>query len=430
MHLKKIIEITEGKPLTDIEDINIENFVIDSREVKEGDFFVPINKGHFFIEDALKNGAVSHFTENKDLRYKNSIYITNSIEALKKIGIYKRKSLKATIGITGTSGKTTTKELLHFVLKNIYNSYATKGNYNNEIGVPLTLANIPDNTEIGIFEMGASKIGDIEYLNNIVNQDIGVLVSVGYGHVEKFGSFENVIKGKGEIFNNTKYQILPYDLVKFYNDKLKNYITFGEEGDIKVRTLDITEKGTTGIIKYKNQEIILTIPVYNKALFHNIGAVSAVLYALDLDPIKNLKYLKDFKAVSKRGEIYKLNNLTIIDDSYNANPLSVKNAIDTLSKMKNKKIFVFGDMLELGEESEKLHKEIGEYILDSNIDMVLLYGKEVIHTYEILKGKIDVWIFDNKKDIAEFIKNIKEEATILVKASRGMKMEEIIEKLL
>jgi UDP-N-acetylmuramoyl-tripeptide--D-alanyl-D-alanine ligase len=431
MDLVQLKKTVNGEFLNLIENKKINRFEIDSRRVKEGDFFIPLKgqnaDGHQYIEDAIEKGVVGYFSE-KPLNFKNGILVKDTYQALVEVGKYKRNQVKAVIGITGTSGKTSTKELMNFVLSNLSSTYATQGNYNNEIGVPLTLANIPENIDFAIIEMGAGKVGDIDYLGKILNQDISVLVSVGYGHVGKFGSFENVIKGKGEIFNYGDYSVLPSELKKIYNPK--NPITYGEDGDIEIRDIKIVKDGTVGVIKYKNDKIGLKIPVYNIGVFKNIGAVAGVLYHLGYDPIKNLEILKDFKSSSQRGEIIKIGNFTIIDDSYNANPLSVKNAIDVLNSMEGFKIFVLGDMLELGEYSQELHREIGKLLNASYIDYIMLYGNETKYVFEEVNDKSRVKHFDNKDDIAENILKFSDlRSVVLVKGSRGMKMEDVILKL-
>ncbi|MFN4307366.1 UDP-N-acetylmuramoyl-tripeptide--D-alanyl-D-alanine ligase [Sulfurihydrogenibium azorense] len=431
MRLTDLAKVVEGKILNIEEDLEVKSFTIDSRSSTQDSVFIPLKgntDGHSYIEDALKKGSVGYLTE-KPLNFKNGILVKDTYQALKKTAIYKRKSIDTVVGITGSSGKTSTKELLNFVLSNFYKTHATSRNYNNEIGVPLTLANTPENTHIAIIEMGAGKVGDIDYLNNIVNPDIGVLVSVGHAHVEKFGSFENIIKGKGEIFNTSHYHVLPFDLLNYYKDKLKKFITFGEEGDIKVYDIRITPEGTTGKVAYKNQVLDLTISIFNKGIFKNIGAVAGVLYHLGLDPIESLKVLKEFNQIQGRGKIIKIGNLTIIDDSYNANPLSVKNAIETLNEIPTVKVLVLGDMLELGEESEKLHRSIAKEILKSDIDYVFLYGEETKYIKQELEGKKYV-LHTDKKEIANQLKKLENSSpTVLVKGSRGMKMEEVIEYL-
>ena len=437
MKIKDLLNIVNGIPLNvsnGFLERKIKKFSIDSRNVRKGEVFIPLKgenfDGHQFIEDAVKKGAIAYLTE-KQTNFRNGILVENTYEALIKIGKYKRKNLEIVIGITGTSGKTTTKELLKLALSQFFKTYATEGNLNNEIGVPLTLSNIPEGAKIGIFELGAGKVGDINYLAKIVNHDIGVLTSVGYGHTEKFGSFENVIQGKGEIFNNPEKVVLPDTLLSFYKEKLneKKYITFGNEGDIKVQNIHLTEEGTEGIISYKNEKIKLLVPVYNRAIFFNIGAVAGVLYHLDINPIRSLEILQEYKPLKGRGNIYKKDNLTIIDDTYNANPLSVKNAVETLSNLKGKKIIILGDMLELGKQSKALHQEIGTLIEKSNIDVAIFYGNEMKYAYE--KTKKGIFIED-KKEIAEKIKEISrgEKTYVLIKGSRGMKMEEVINYLL
>ncbi|MGC9081382.1 UDP-N-acetylmuramoyl-tripeptide--D-alanyl-D-alanine ligase [Sulfurihydrogenibium sp.] len=431
MRLFEVVDLVEGKPINISKDEEIKEFVIDSRIAKKNSLFIPLKgsrDGHDFIEDALKNQASGYLTQ-KPLNYPNGILVKDTYQALKKIAKEKRKNIKTVVGITGSSGKTSTKELTKFILSVFFNVHATSGNYNNEIGVPLTLANTPEDTDLAVIEMGAGKVGDIDYLNDIVNPDIGVLVSVGEAHIEKFGSFENIVKGKGEIFNKAFYHVLPFNLLHYYKDKLKNFITFGEDGDIKVFDVKITSQGTYGVVAYKNDQLELTIPIFNKGVFKNVGAVAGILYHLGLDPIKSLEILRDFKQPEGRGSIIKVGSITVIDDSYNANPLSVKNAIETLNEIPTVKVLVLGDMLELGQFSEKLHREIAREILKTDIDYVFLYGEETKYILQELKDKKFV-LHTTKENIAKEIKKLEKlNPTVLVKGSRGMKMEEVIEYL-
>ncbi len=438
MYLSEIAEITKGKLVNLQRDRKVKKFVIDSRKIEEGSFFVPLKgqnfDGHQFIEDSLKKGAVGYFSEFPQ-KNKNGILVNNSLEALKEVGIYKRNQLSKAIGITGTSGKTTTKELLKLVLSQFFSVYGTEGNYNNEIGVPLTLSNIPEKTEIGIFELGASKKGDIKNLSSIVKQDISVLTTVGHGHSEKFGSFKDILEGKGEIFLQQEFSVLPEFFLPYYEGMLFDYITFGETSDADIQILDvvISDLGTEGTIKYKKDKIRLKIPVYHKSIFENIGAVSGVLYGLDLDPIKSLKILEEkFQGIEGRVKNIKNGNLTIIDDTYNANPISVKNAVYTLNQLNGNKILVLGDMLELGEYSKKLHRDIGKEILNTKIENVFLYGEEVKEIYEVLREKKNVKIFESKNKLSDEISKLSktDKCFVWIKGSRSMKMEEVVKNLL
>ncbi len=438
MKIKDILKVVKGLPLNlEKADLEVERFIIDSRKAEKGTFFVPLKgskaDGHDFIYDALKKGSFGYFTAfRKD--FKNGILVKDTLTALTDIGKFKRSKLKMAVGITGTSGKTTTKEILRYLLTGTFRLYATEGNYNNEIGLPLTLSNIPPDTDIGIFELGASKKGDIRRLVNISHPEIRVLTSVGYGHIEGFGSFKGVIDGKGEIFEGGEVCVLPKDLEKYYITRLKNFITFGrsENADIRILNVRITPEGTVGIIGCKKDKVSITVPAFSKALFNNIGAALSVLYALDLNPLSYAEKLHDFNLPDGRGKVIKKGSIIVIDDSYNANPLSVNNAVDTLNDIPLFKTIILGDMLELGDISKEMHENIGRKILSSDIDLIFLYGKDTYYTYKILKEKKEVFYFENKEDLyrklMEKIKNKK--CAVLVKGSRGMKMEDIVKKVL
>lgn len=429
MEIKELFRLF-GKETS--QDIRINKFTIDSRQIKKGDFFVPLKgsryDGHQFITDALKKGAVGFFTQTA-YPHPNSIYVKNTLDALITVGKYKRKKLSFAVGITGTSGKTTTKELLDFVLSDYFKTYSTPGNLNNEIGHPLTLANIPDGTQAGIFEMGAGKIGDISYLVSISEPEIRVLTSVGHGHTEKFGSLENVIRGKGEIFEGGDVAVLPSTVRTFYQHK--NVITFGsdENADIKISGVKINNRGTEGIIHTGKKSHRIQVPVFNMAVFNNLGAVFGVLQYLGIDPEKVIEKIGLFSLPEGRGKVIRHKNLTIIDDTYNANPLSVENAVRTLSMIRGRKIIVLGDMLELGKYSYQKHKEVGKIIGNSSIDTAIFHGDHMRYAYEELKGRKEAYYFEEKKDIANFILRTNENITVWIKGSRGMKMEQIIHQI-
>ncbi|MCX7738365.1 MAG: UDP-N-acetylmuramoyl-tripeptide--D-alanyl-D-alanine ligase [Hydrogenothermaceae bacterium] len=432
MKFSELRNLLNGEFLNFSQDFEIEEFTIDSRKATENSVFIPLKSnrdGHEFIQDALKNGSKGYLSE-RVLPYKNGILVRDSYRALVQIAKFKRSIPQTVIGITGSSGKTSTKELINFTLSGLYKTYATKGNLNNEIGVPLTLSNIPKDTQIAIIEKGAGKKDDIKYLMDISNPDIGVLVSLGEAHIERFGSFDNIVKTKGQIFDGVKFGILPSNLNHYYRDKDIDFITFGDEGIIRLSGIQITEDGTEGVISYKSDRIRLKIPIYSKAVFRNIGAVAGVLYALELNPIKNLEILRQFKGFEGRGDIKKIGRYLILDESYNANPSSVKNSIESFEKLPGVKVYVMGDMLELGDFSEKLHLEVAKTFERSKIDYILLFGREVEHIQRYLQGKKKVFIFQSKREIGEFLEKLEYlDIKVMVKGSRGMKMEEVIEYL-
>lgn len=432
MKFSKLVDILNESYADIYEDFDISKFVIDSRKAEKNSVFIPLKAnrdGHDFIEDAINNGAKGYITQ-KRMPLSNGIVVKDTYQALVEIGKYKRKEVDTVIGITGSSGKTSTKELLQFVLKNLFSTYATQGNLNNEIGVPLTLANIPENTQIAIIEKGAGKKDDISYLMDISKPDIGILTSLTQAHIERFGSLENIIYTKGQIFDGVKFGILPEDIKHYYSYKNAKFITVGRTGDIKLSDIEITNQGTKGKISYKSDSITLKIPIYNIGVFKNIGLVAGVLYTLDINPIKNLEVLKDFKGFEGRGDIKVVGRYLVIDESYNANPLSVKNSIESFENLDGYKIYVLGDMLELGEYSKELHLDIAKKFEHSNIDLIFLYGEETRYIYEYLKNKKAVFHHNDKKKIADYINNIRmDNIKIVIKGSRGMKMEELLDML-
>lgn len=429
MKLSQLAQALNAEVLNFKNDFEISGFVIDSRKATKDSLFVPLKgtrDGHDFVEDAIKNGAGGYLTE-KSLPFPNGVLVKDTYQALVQIGKHKRRQVDTVIGITGSSGKTSTKELLHFTLKHLFSTYATQGNLNNEIGVPLTLANIPAGTQVAVIEKGAAKKDDIAYLMEMSNPEIGVLTSLGEAHIERFGSFENIIHTKGQIFDGVRFGVLPSEIKHHYTHKNTRFITCGEDGEIKLSNIRVVEDGTEGEISYKSDRITLKIPIYNIGVFKNIGLVAGVLYALDLDPVKHLEVLRDFKGFDGRGDIKKAGRFLVIDESYNANPLSVKNSIHSFEKLSGYKVYVLGDMLELGQHSRELHLDVAKVFERSNIDLILLYGQETKHIYDYLKDKKPVFHYDDKQKIAGHINSLQQEnIKITIKGSRSMKMEEII----
>ncbi len=415
----------------------IKGFSIDSRKVKEGEVFVALKgsrfDGHDFIQEAFAKGAVGVISE-RDIEPPSGKFVVkvdSSIKALRKIAEYKRKNFKGkVIGVAGSAGKTTTKELLAHLLSQVGKVFKSPGNLNSQIGLPLAVANAPMDVNFWVLELGASQLGEIKKLVEISLPHIRIITALGEEHLEGFGSFENVIKGNGEIFEHWfdgSIAIIPHYALRYY-PSLKNLITFGEEGDIRGRIKDV---GLEGITFSVNGEEFF-VPVMSVGMLNNTLAAFGVLKALNYD-YKNFKEaLGNFKPAWGRMEILRSLDLTLINDAYNSNPLSLRNAIDTLSLIKHpRKILVLGDMLELGKYSKKLHEEIGQLLNSKDFSLVIFVGKEMYNAFRVYKkDKLYFESTDKLKDFMTFSKNLFKNGLILLKGSRGMKLEDIIPLLL
>ena len=413
--------------------IPVYKFSIDSRNIKKGEVFIAIRgsrfDGHDFINDAFQRGAIGVISEKEinPPEGKFAIRVNSSIESLKKIAKYKREKFKGkVVGVAGSAGKTTTKELIAHLLAVKGKVYKTPGNLNSQIGLPLAVANAPLNVDFWVLELGASRLGEVKKLTHIVLPHIRVITSLGEEHLEGFGSFENVIRGNGEIFEywlDDSIAVIPTYAQKYYS-YLKKYITIGKKGDIKGNIKNVSLKG----IKFEVEKTEFFIPVVSLGIFENTLCAFGVLKALGYDFREFKERLKSFKQTWGRMEVIKFNHLILINDAYNSNPLSLKNAIETISLIDyDKKILVLGDMLELGEYSKKLHEDVGSFLNTKDFFLVVFIGKEMRHAYEMYKGK--KIYFSSKQDFKNFVVksgNTFKDGLILIKGSRGMALEELI----
>ncbi len=427
MRAKELAKILGGELYG--EDLPFKAFSIDSRKIKEGEVFVPLKgkrfDGHTFIEDALKVGVGSlGRIDFKPKRGKFYLKVEEPYKALIKLAKFKRQNSRATfIGVCGSAGKTTTKELIAFLLSKRFKTYKSEGNLNSRVGLPLCLANLKENVDFGVFELGASQEGDVLFLSKILRPKIRVITALGEEHLETFKSLEGVIRGNGEIFKDFKeddWAVVPHYAKKFY--KLKRVITFGEGGELRAECVRVEEEGT--YFTFEGKEVF--IPLISKGIVNNTLCAFGVLRALGLEPKDFIKHLRDFYGVEGRMRTYKVKGITLIDDTYNSNPLSLRNAVETLLSLKGRRIGVFGDMLELGRYSKKYHEELGK--LSRPLDLTLLYGREVVHS---LKENPKALYFKSKGELANYLKeNLKEGDLVLFKASRGMRLEEVLREVL
>ena len=421
--------------------IQIKDISIDSRTIKKDSLFIAINgenfNGNDYVDEAIHKGACLAITDSKKYKTsknKNIIYVNNSISALKKISRNILKSFDGNVvGITGSNGKTTTTKIIANVLSK---SSSTLNNYNNEIGMPLSIFNAKQNSKNLVIEMGAAKPGDIKYLSSILKPNIGVITNIGNSHLEKLKNIKGVLKVKSELVSNIKnggYLVVPNENkehLKFWEKIIrgKELITFGTEKNADFYAINIKssiKKQEFNIIsdKYNIDHKIKTSlsGVHN---IKNILAAFAVSYLIENSPKLFNQRLEKNTQVRQKQQKWVRGSL-LIDDTYNANPESVKKAIDFLSNSNKRKVFIMGDMLELGRYRKKMHADVGQYAKRKKVDVFLGFGE--LTKYAVSGYGKNGLFFNNENDLKKFIKeNIKSGDIVLIKGSRGIKMERFI----
>ena len=422
----------------------IKSISTDTRSLKKNSLFIALKGENFdgndFVDEALSKGSNIIIADNK--RFKNNkdkriIWVNDSIKALKTISNNIIKDYGGNvIAITGSNGKTTTTNIISKTLKN--NSKTLK-NFNNEIGMPLSLMNASSKSKNLIFEIGASKLNDIDYLSKILQPHIGLITNIGNSHLESLKNIDGVFKVKSEIVKNIKkngFLVVPNDNKKHLNKwkKMRSDITtisFGMKDDSDFYPIDvkIKQNGLSFLVTSRLIEKPIKISSSLEGVHNvkNILSACAVHYCLGQN-------LQDF---SKSISLSKLDNLrqvkykwlkgsTLIDDSYNANPDSTKKSIDLLSNYNKKTVLLLGDMLELGRYKNKLHKEVGEYAKSKGISKLIAFGNLTRHSIDGF-GKNGIFFNDETKLKNYLRKNITSKNVILIKGSRGMKMERFID---
>ncbi len=433
---------------------SVEGISIDSRTIRERDVFVAIKgenfDGHEFVKECLEKG-VRTFIVKKDFFNKskklfgeikcNVIEVKDTVKALSSIALKYREEIvsdKNTIGVTGSSGKTTTKYFISQVLSYKYNVISSPKSYNNHIGVPLSMLMIEDNTEFAVIEMGMNHKGEISKLSKIVKPNLAVVTNIGYAHIGLLKSQANIASAKSEIIDGMKKGdvLLLRKNIAFENIFTKKALKAGinveyfDPSEIKV----LENLGLDGfVVEYKG--CVFNFPVIGVQNIDNLACALKVAEMYGIKPSSLEDIISNLKTPEMRNNIFR-GKFVLIDDSYNANPDSMKKAIDTLStiRTKGKKIVVLGDMLELGEFSEELHLEVVKYLAQANIDYIILYGEEFSKEFDYLiksgRDKDKTFITSAIVEIGEILNYIISEGDIvLVKASRGMRLNEVSEFL-
>ncbi len=434
----------------------VSGVVIDSRQVEQGDLFVAIPgekvDGHKFIPDVFKKGAAAVLSE-QELEYAAGPYILveSTTKALRDLAEYYRKSLDIKVaGITGSVGKTSTKEMIASVLGEKYAVLKTEGNYNNEIGLPLTIFKIREEHEAAVLEMGISEFGEMHRLAAMANPDVCVITNIGLCHLENLKTRDGILKAKTEAFDHLKkggIAILNGD-----DDKLATIRQVGEMEPVfygigeKMQYRDDAKKavyaakvenlglfGMQAEIHTPEGERNVRIPIPGEHNVYNALAATAVglSFGLSLDQISS--GIEKAKTIGGRTNLLRVGNMTVIDDCYNANPVSMKASIDVLATADGRKIAVLGDMGELGENEKKLHYEVGEHLAKKAVDVLFCAGEissEIAKAVREENPACEVYYFKTREALTEqLLPFLKEGDTILVKASHFMEYPEIIKAL-
>lgn len=450
MTVDDILKATGGELLSGSRDVQINDITTDSRKIEEGVMFIPLIgekfDGHEFIQAAFDMGASAVITQ-KDTELlvgKTIIKVDDTLKALGKIaGYYKMLHNVPTVAVTGSVGKTTTKDMIHAALSGKYNTLKTQGNFNNEIGLPLTILRLSEEHEAAVLEMGMNHFGEIERLADIGRPNVAVITNIGQSHIENLGSREGIFKAKMEItrrFNKDNTLIVNGD-----NDFLGKVKGMGEykvvyygitnpENDVFAK--DIKDKGISGIdftAVLGKEEYKVTVPAAGE---HNVyNALAAICVGREFNvPMESIiDGIQNFKLTAMRMAVEEHNGITIINDCYNASPDSIKAALKVLGTVKDKRrVAILGDVLEMGEYAPKAHYDLGREVYNNGIDLLITAGENM---KQLAKGASDcgmknIVTFDKTLEVCGYVRNeIKEGDAVLIKASHGMRFEEVYNEI-
>ncbi|RIW32735.1 UDP-N-acetylmuramoyl-tripeptide--D-alanyl-D-alanine ligase [Bacillus salacetis] len=438
--------------LSAFQDVTIQGVSIDSRKIEKGNLFIPFKgenvDGHKYVEGAIESGAAASLWE-KDVPNPPEglpiIIVKDSLKALQNLSTAYRHELGIkVVGITGSNGKTTTKDMAANLLSLKYKVQKTQGNYNSHIGLPLTILDLEKDTEVAVLEMGMSGFGEIEQLSNIARPDAAIITNIGESHLQDLGSREGIAKAKLEIISGLKED----GLFVYYGDEPLLQERIGKEWPFKVETFGNGEGSTLYPLEVKTTEsgslfrvnaaedTEIELPVLGG---HNVmNALASMLIAkeMGIDYKEMPQAFQQLKLTQMRMEMLEgKRGEKLLNDAYNASPTSMRAAINLLSELRgySKKILVAGDMLELGPNEEAYHYEVGQEVKKGKIDLVFTYGTLAKQTAKGAAeniGEENVFSFDDKQVLGKKLESILEgDEILLFKASRGMKLEEVIEQL-
>jgi len=457
---KDCLDIVGGKLLQGSAAKVFRGVSINSRTIEEEELFVCIQgekfDGHNFLGEAIKKGAAgiilsspSHLSEDMISKGNSPFVIQsqNTLRALQELASYQRTRFPfQVVAVTGTNGKSTTKEMIASIIETKYKTLKTLGNLNNHIGLPLTLLARKPEHEVGVLEMGMSAAGEIKRLAEIAKPDIGIITNISAGHLEQLKTIKDVQAAKGELFESLDEEgtaivnaddPLVLELVKSLRIKK---ITYGIEQPADVQASNIQNKGSRGFTftaKIFNQTISVNLSQIGYCNIYNALAALATGHSLGISGKDMNRGLENYQQIPQRNEQIHYEGVTLINDSYNANPQSMREALKTLSEfnIQGKRFLIIGDMLELGPLSESAHHELGQEITLSNVDHLVTVGPLASLVAESAKKNsrhpLQIGKFNTHAEAVNYLlRNVKKGDCLLIKGSRGAKMENVIQEYL
>lgn len=444
--LQEIAEMTGGKLLTGNPKQQVSMFHFDTRKLERGGMFIALTSGkrdgHSFLHHAVKQGATAALISSKQINQQQypglSLLLVNDTEAAfqQLAASYRQRLQFPFIAVTGSNGKTTTKDMIAHLLAAKYRTFKTQGNFNNHLGIPLSLLQMKDE-QYAVVELGMNHAGEIDFLANMVKPKISVLTNVGEAHIKYLGSKAKIAEAKGELLPHTDpggYVLLNQDdpyvcsQAKRYTGKIR-YFSIREKADIYASQIEQAEGGTSFVVHLDGKSTTCFMPMFGTHNVSNVLPAIDIAYraGIDLDTIK--KHLFHLSVSGMRFELLKgRNGALLINDAYNASPTSMKAAINTFFGIypARKKVLVLGDMFELGDESEEMHREVGMYLKQrtKDLDVVLItVGKDSRWISRVFGG---THVEQKEQAIAELETYLTDEHAILFKASRGMQLEQLL----
>jgi len=409
----------------------------DTRKLIRGSLFFALKGQNFdgnkFAAQALENGVAYSIIDNPEYHSgKNTILVDDVLLCLQQLAAFHRSKLQIpVIGISGSNGKTTTKELIHAVLSEKYNTFSTQGNLNNHIGVPLSILQTTPQHEIAVIEMGANHMGEIQDLCQISRPDYGLITNIGKAHLEGFGNYENVIKAKTELYRHIEqngglvFINNNNNTLKINAQNIRQY-SYGTNQNADIHTTFMVANPYVKLY-WENKKMIIQSKLIGKYNFENILSAVAVGDYFKVEPEKIKHAIEEYFPQNSRSEFINKATNTIILDAYNANPTSMIAALENFNLMQSvNKVVMLGDMLELGKYKETEHEKIIEFLVNSNYTKVFLVGS----IFKSVNSRGDFKTFKTSIELRDFLKaNPVKDALILIKGSRGTQMEHVLESL-